>query len=120
MDKEKQAFGVRGPRIVCLCGSTRFPDVFHEVNYRETMRGNIVLTVGVFGNMRDKPAYYRELTEQDKQNLDKLHKYKIDLSDRIIVLNVGGYIGESTRGEIAYANSRGIPVDYLFDIEGES
>jgi len=45
--------------------------------------------------------------------LDELHKRKIDIADEILVLNVGGYIGESTRGEIAYAQAHGIPIRYL-------
>lgn len=52
-----------------------------------------------------------------KTMLDELHKRKIDLSDEILVLNVGGYIGESTRSEINYAEAHGKPVKYLEPIE---
>ena len=52
-----------------------------------------------------------------KETLDELHKRKIDLSDSVYVLNVGGYIGESTRSEIDYADSKGIPVVYLEPIK---
>ena len=45
--------------------------------------------------------------------LDDMHKRKIDMADEIFVINVGGYIGESTGGEIAYAKSQGIAVRYL-------
>jgi hypothetical protein len=45
--------------------------------------------------------------------LDDMHKRKIDMADEIFVINVGGYIGQSTRSEIAYAESKGIPVRYL-------
>lgn len=34
---------------------------------------------------------------------DDMHRRKIDLADYIYVINVGGYIGESTRVEIEYA-----------------
>ena len=39
--------------------------------------------------------------------LDELHKRKIDLADQVLILNVGGYIGESTRSEIEYATKQG-------------
>ena len=45
--------------------------------------------------------------------LADMHKRKIDMADEIFVINVGGYIGESTRGEIVYAKSQGIAVRYL-------
>ena len=45
--------------------------------------------------------------------LDDMHKRKIDMADEIFVINVGGYIGESTRSEIKYAQATGKPVRYL-------
>lgn len=48
-----------------------------------------------------------------KSMLDDMHKRKIDLSDMIYVINVGGYIGESTRSEIEYAICTGKEVRYL-------
>ncbi|MDE2105440.1 MAG: hypothetical protein KGL39_49895 [Patescibacteria group bacterium] len=53
------------------------------------------------------------LKASDKAALDELHKRKIDLADEVLVLNVGGYIGDSTRSEIEYAHSIGVPVRYL-------
>lgn len=88
------------PTIVCLCGSTRFREAFEEANYRETLEGKIVLSVGCFGNSG------HVISEDQKIFLDELHKRKIDLADEILVLNVGGYIGESTRNEIIYARSK--------------
>jgi cell division protein FtsB len=52
-------------------------------------------------------------TPEQKIALDELHKRKIDLADEVLVLNVGGYIGESTRSEIEYARKLGKPVRYL-------
>lgn len=106
--------GTERPEIVCLCGSTRFKDVFDFQNYDLTMSGVIVLTVGFFvhssGNQHGE---HIGCTPEQKKNLDELHKRKIDLCDRIFVLNVGGYIGESTRSEIDYAHKHGKPVSYL-------
>lgn len=105
---------IPGPRRVCLCGSTRFYQQFQEANYRETMAGRIVLSVGFFAHA-SKEAHGESLgiTPGEKLMLDELHKRKIDLSDEILVINVGGYIGESTRSEIEYAKQHSKAVRYL-------
>ena len=97
------------PRIVCLCGSTRFYDQFQQANYERTMAGEIVLSIGC----DTKSDAALGITAADKAALDELHKRKIDLADYVLVLNVGGYIGESTRSEIEYAEKTGRPVEYL-------
>ncbi len=97
---------VQQPRRVVLCGSTRFMWAFREANLRETLLGNIVLTIGC----DTKSDSGLNLTEQDKFNLDLLHLHKIDLADEVFVLNVGGYIGSSTRRELVYALRSGKPV----------
>lgn len=99
---------VKQPRIVCLCGSTRYKEAFEAANKQETLQGKIVLSVGLFGHQEAQP-----LTAEVKQRLDQLHLRKIDLADEVLVLNVGGYIGESTRNEIAYCEQHGKPVRYL-------
>lgn len=48
-----------------------------------------------------------------KEMLDDMHKRKIDMADSIFVINVGGYIGDSTRSEIDYAKTHGKEVRYL-------
>ena len=85
--------------IVCLCGSTRFMDVFQEANLRETLAGKIVLSVGC----NTKSDAMLGLSEGTKTELDALHKDKIDLADQVLILNVGGYIGQSTASEILHA-----------------
>lgn len=97
------------PRIICLCGSTRFIDTWINEYQRLSDEGNIVLTVA---RMPPRPNLQHEQPEL-KLRLDELHKRKIDLADEVYVLNVGGYIGSSTRGEIEYAESHGKPVLYL-------
>ena len=101
------------PAIVCLCGSTRFYQQFQEANYRLTMEGKIVLTVGFYPHAQQQPGQERGCTPEQKVALDELHKRKIDIADEVFVLNVGGYIGESTRSEIEYAKRRGILISYL-------
>jgi hypothetical protein len=95
------------PRIVVLCGSTRFRDEFRAQERRLSLEGVIATGPGTFGHCGDP------ITEDDKVRLDELHKRKIDLADEVLIVNPGGYIGDSTRSEIAYAESLGKPISYL-------
>jgi len=108
-------FGGDRPTITVLCGSTRFGHTFQEQNLRLTMAGHIVLSIGC--DTRSDHELWRDLDEaavnELKNKLDELHKRKIDLADEVLVLNVGGYIGQSTRSEIMYAAKAGRPVRYL-------
>ncbi len=100
------------PKIVCLIGSTKFKNEYIEVNKKLTLKGMIVLSVGLFGH-----ADGINLTKQVKCMLDTLHLYKIDLADFVYVINIDGYIGKSTKAEIAYAESQGKPIQYLEEIQ---
>ena len=95
--------------VITLCGSTRFKDQFLEAQKRLTLAGNIVISVGLFGHSGDDEVW----TEGTKEMLDDMHKRKIDLADRIYVINVNGYIGSSTRSEIEYARKKGKQVLFL-------
>lgn len=103
--------------IVTLCGSTRFYPAFQRANYEETMAGRIVLSVGFYP--RDGAEHGESLgcTREQKRDLDLLHFDKIAMSDEILVLNVDGYVGESTRNEIAYAMLHGKRVRWLEDVD---
>ena len=102
------------PKIVCLCGSTRFYEVWQQANFDETCAGNIILSVGFYPHAEDKAhAAHVGITPEQKVALDELHKRKIDLADEVYVLNVGGYVGDSTRSEIEYARAHGKPVRWL-------
>jgi hypothetical protein len=105
------------PTIVCLCGSTRFYKEFQAANYRETMKGKIVLTVGFFANSPDQMARLHGsdagITASEKVALDALHKRKIDLADEILVLNVDKYFGDSTKSEIDHAIKTFKPIRLL-------
>lgn len=103
------------PTIVCLCGSTRFGEAFRKAQLEETLAGNIVLTIGCDTRSDDELFVYmsdKELAEI-KAKLDELHLRKIDLSDEVLILNVGGYIGESTRNELEYARAKGKKIRFL-------
>lgn len=99
------------PEIVCICGSTRFADEMLAANRDLTFAGVIVVAPGVFtrpeGGDIDK-----NLTDEQKSALDALHLRKIDLADRVLIVNPGGYIGESTTREIAYARATGKPISF--------
>lgn len=96
-------------KVITLCGSTKFKDKFLEIQKKLTLEGNIVLTVGLFGHSGDNEAW----TEGTKEMLDDMHLAKIDMSDEIFVINVDGYIGESTKREIGYALYKGKSVTFL-------
>lgn len=96
------------PVRVCLCGSTRFPDAFVRATREETLAGRIVLSVGLFGHQEGI-----DMGGPVKAALDALHLRKIDLADEVLFLNVGGYMGESTRRELAYAKTRGKRIRFL-------
>jgi L-asparaginase/Glu-tRNA(Gln) amidotransferase subunit D len=96
-------------RVVTLCGSTRFKDAFIEAQKRLTLEGIIVISVGLFGHSGDNEVW----KEDTKEMLDDMHLRKIDMADEIYVINVGGYIGSSTRYEIEYAKRTGKAVRFL-------
>ncbi|MCR4945243.1 MAG: hypothetical protein K5986_12610 [Clostridium sp.] len=102
--------------VITLCGSTRFKDEFMEVQKILTLEGNIVISVGLFGHSGDLEVWENmdegTLTKT-KEMLDDMHKRKIDMADSIFVINVDGYIGDSTRSEIEYAKAHGKDVQYL-------
>ena len=95
--------------VITLCGSTRFKGAFLEAQKRLTLAGNIVISVGLFGHSGDDEVW----TEGTEEMLDDMHKRKIDMADGIYVINMGGYIGQSTRNEIDYARSQGKTIEYL-------
>ena len=96
-------------RVITLCGSTKFKEQFIQVQKELTLEGNIVISVGLFGHSGDNEVW----TEGTKEMLDDMHKRKIDMADAIYVINVGGYIGSSTKSEIEYAEQQGKDVYYL-------
>ena len=103
-------------KVITLCGSTRFKDAFMETQKKLTLEGNIVISVGLFGHSGDSEVWEgmsEDTLTATKRMLDDMHKRKIDMADEIFVINVGGYIGSSTRSEIEYAHATGKPVRYL-------
>lgn len=102
--------------VITLCGSTRFKNEFMMVQKKLTLEGNIIISVGLFGHSGDQEVWDgmdEGTLSKTKEMLDDMHKRKIDMADEIFVINVGGYIGDSTRSEIEYAKVHGKGVRYL-------
>lgn len=100
---EVERISVGRPEIVCICGSARFLPQMRDVNRDLTLSGVIVLAPGEAEGV---------VSVEHKTVLDALHLRKIDLADRVLVVNPGGYIGESTGREIAYARAAGKAVSF--------
>ena len=96
--------------VITLCGSIKFKNEFLKVQEELTLNRNIVFVPNFFSNTKI------EIDVEMKKMLDKMHRQKIDMSDEIYVINVGGYIGESTKLEIEYAKENGKKVSYLENI----
>ncbi|MER6169205.1 hypothetical protein [Streptomyces violaceorubidus] len=98
------------PRIVVICGSTRFVAEMNEADVRETKAGKIVVKPGY--DMKSPHELGSDPVEAAalKVRLDDLHRSKIRLADEVLV--VGDYMGDSTRAEITYARSLGKPVRF--------
>ena len=99
-------------KIITLCGSIKFEDEFMKIQEKLTLDGNIVLTPNFFNRIKKE-----DIDKKTKKMLDEMHKQKIDMSDEIYVINVGGYIGESTKSEIEYAKRKCKKIYYLERIQ---
>jgi hypothetical protein len=92
--------------VITLCGSMRFREEFDRLHAELTRAGHVVLAPTVLA-----PA--TELDVEERARLGRLHLQKVGMADEVLIVNVGGYVGESTRREIEHARSRGIPVSFL-------
>ena len=95
-------------KVITLCGSIKFKEEFLKMQEKLTLDRNIVLTPNSFQSIKKET-----INEQTKKMLDEMHRQKIDMSDAIFVINVNGYIGESTKNEIEYAKSKNKEILYL-------
>ncbi len=86
-------------KIVTICGSMKFQKQMLEVAERLELENGYIVIQCIYS---DKG---RKLNLHDIQILSELHYKKIDISDAIYVVNIGGYIGQSTKSEIEYARS---------------
>jgi hypothetical protein len=108
-------FGGERPRIVCLCGSSRFYDEYQQAYYDLTMKGEIVLSVGFYPHAKAEHGHGEGVGHDstEKVALDELHKQMIDRADYVLVVSdATGYFGASTLSEIQYARAAGRPVTF--------
>ncbi len=111
-EMDKMKYKPREHKVITLCGSTKFKEDFLRKQEELTLKGYIVLSVGVF--VHDDNI---EVTEEQKVELDKIHKDKIRMSDAIYVINKDNYIGESTKSEIEFAKELNKTVMYMEEEE---
>lgn len=102
------------PTIVCLCGSARFLAQFDAASLHETLAGRIVLSPGshLQSDAQTFAGWAPEAVTAALARLAALHDRKIELADEVLVIDVGGYVGDSTAREVAYARALGKPVRY--------
>lgn len=93
------------PEVVTLCGSVRFATEHLAAHRRLSLEGCVVLIPALpVAGTREPPL--------PAGLLGSLHRRKIDMSDRIHVVNPDGYVGASTASEIEYAETTGKRVTY--------
>ena len=92
---------VKNYKVITLCGSTRFKDEFMKAQKELTLKGNIVISVGLFGHSGDWEVW----ENMDEGTITKTKEMLDDMHKR--------YIGSSTKSEIEYALKKGKKVNYL-------
>jgi hypothetical protein len=96
-----------GIKVVTICGSMKFAkEMIKIASDLEKEKGWCVIQC----------VYDIEpnsITKNEMDNIVNAHWKKIDISDAIYVVNIGGYIGNSTNREIKYALSKGKEIIYL-------
>lgn len=96
---------VHQPEVITLCGSIRFAPEHLAAHRRLSLEGHVVLLPAL-------PVPGDDLLPAEVEVLAALHRRKIDMSDRVHIVNPGGYVGPSTASEIAYAEAMGKDVTY--------
>ena len=111
---------MKKPKVICICGSTRFADLHAIIKWEFEKTGNyICLMINYLPEWYAKEKFGEGIHDHFgeiiglKKELDELHFRKIDLSDEVFIVNKDGYIGESTRNEINYANKHNKTITYL-------
>jgi hypothetical protein len=101
---------LKKPKIICYCGSLRFIEKYKEVEYQSVLDGDIaLLPCCMFVDIQREYGADSDY----KRKADELHLHKIYICDEVVVLNIGGYIGESTAREIKFASSIGKPIRFV-------
>jgi len=99
-------------KIITVCGSMRFIKEMMEITEKVELQGNCMLIPIYNPNRPDKDSF----TEEEALVIDNMHKERIKLADAILVVNVDGYIGNSTKSEIEFAKQLNKEVIYYTDL----
>jgi hypothetical protein len=89
--------------ILTLCGSARFESYWHEANKQLGLAGHICFSLMTFPSIEGDKSWY---TPEQKWTLDLAHLAKIEESDGVVMLNIDGYLGESSLRELEWARMR--------------
>lgn len=92
--------------VVTLCGSMRFHEEFERLDSELTLAGHVVMSPAALD-----PS--TELDAEDRARLGRVHLQKVAMADEVLVVNVGDYVGETTRREIEHARAHGVAVRFL-------
>ena len=99
-------------KVITVCGSLKFYKEMMEITEKMELQGNCML-VPIYNPSKTSKD---DFTEEEALMLDKMHKERIKLSDSILVVNVNGYIGDSTKSEIEFAKSLNKEIIYYNDL----
>ena len=98
-------------KTLTLCGSARFERLFHEWNKQLTLSGHTVFALGAYPSLEGEKSWY---SAAEKERLDQVHKLKILRSDAVVLISEEGYVGDSTRSELEFAQLLG---KHIYTIE---
>ncbi len=93
-------------KVITICGSMRYSKQMIKIAEELELKKGYAVIQCVYNIDGQK---YEGV---DASILDKIHRKKIDISDAIYVVNIDGYIGNSTKNEIEYAKNNGKKVIY--------
>lgn len=95
--------------VITLCGSTKYKEAFEKLSLKLSLQGVVVLSLPVFSQHDNI-----KLTEDNINTLKEIQKQKIDMSAGIIVITKYGHIGDNTKKEIEYAESKNKIIMYYY------
>ena len=99
-------------KVITICGSMKFIQEMMEISEKIELQGNVVL-LPIYNPSRPNKESF---TIEEIAMLDKMHRERIKISDAILVVNVNGYIGDSTKSEIEFAKSLNKEIIYYTDM----
>ena len=100
---------------ITLIGSTRFERDFRNWDLNLTLSGHTAYNLAIYPSEMGSKDWYND---EQKLMLDAVHKAKIANSEAVVVINPGGYIGDSTKSELLFAAAMGKSIFVVENIAG--